>query len=367
MELKTLEYKSALPGNSDAEKKEFLADVSSFANASGGDIVYGISEGRAASRIELTGLTSIDPDAEVQRLESSIRNGIQPRIPGLHIRPVPLGDDKIALVLRCPRSWMAPHRVTYGGHDKFYGRGSNGKYPLDVSELRGAFVGSETATQRIRAFREERVAAIVAGETPVPMLANPQVILHMIPLNAFAVKEPYDLEILMRKPAELRPIASMGLDVRYNMDGILAYAIAGDDACHSYVQFYRSGIVEAVESRMLQPRKEARYIPGGYESEVVEAASLYMQRLREMGVSLPIIVVVTLAGVKNYRMGLKQRFYSKTFAVDRDILLLPDVLVDQYDAEAPAFLRQVFDAVWNACGHPRSLNYDTKGKWITQR
>jgi len=41
-ESKTLEYKQELPGPKDDDKREFLADVSSFANASGGDIIYGI-------------------------------------------------------------------------------------------------------------------------------------------------------------------------------------------------------------------------------------------------------------------------------------------------------------------------------------
>lgn len=44
LEGKTIEYKQSLPGNSDSERKEFLADVSSFANASGGDLIYGIVE-----------------------------------------------------------------------------------------------------------------------------------------------------------------------------------------------------------------------------------------------------------------------------------------------------------------------------------
>ena len=35
-EIKTLEYKRSLPGRSDEEKKEFLADASSFANPAGG-------------------------------------------------------------------------------------------------------------------------------------------------------------------------------------------------------------------------------------------------------------------------------------------------------------------------------------------
>ena len=43
-ENKTLEYKQKLPTNDDAGKKEFLADVSSFANASGGDLIFGVTE-----------------------------------------------------------------------------------------------------------------------------------------------------------------------------------------------------------------------------------------------------------------------------------------------------------------------------------
>lgn len=35
LEGKTIEYKKLLPTNSDADRKEFLADISSFANASG--------------------------------------------------------------------------------------------------------------------------------------------------------------------------------------------------------------------------------------------------------------------------------------------------------------------------------------------
>ncbi len=45
-ENKTLEYKQSLPGNLDADKKEFLSDISSFSNASGGDLIFGITEDR---------------------------------------------------------------------------------------------------------------------------------------------------------------------------------------------------------------------------------------------------------------------------------------------------------------------------------
>jgi predicted HTH transcriptional regulator len=42
-ESRTLEYKQTLKIGSDGDKKEFLADVSAFANTDGGDIIYGLS------------------------------------------------------------------------------------------------------------------------------------------------------------------------------------------------------------------------------------------------------------------------------------------------------------------------------------
>jgi len=45
-ERRTLEYKRELPGNKDSDKNEFLADVSSFANAIGGDLLFGVDEKR---------------------------------------------------------------------------------------------------------------------------------------------------------------------------------------------------------------------------------------------------------------------------------------------------------------------------------
>src|SRR5215471_17078845 len=41
---KEIDYKRLLPGKSDADRREFLYDVSSFANTSGGYLIFGIEE-----------------------------------------------------------------------------------------------------------------------------------------------------------------------------------------------------------------------------------------------------------------------------------------------------------------------------------
>src|SRR5438270_6119671 len=167
-ERKTIEYKESLPGNADGDKKEFLADVSSFANASGGDLIFGIRE-QSGVPIELSGLDLSDVDAEILRLESCIQTGITPRLFRIvETHPVALpSKQRCAIIIRIRKSWTAPHMVTFKNDSKFFSRDSRGKHQLDVSELRSAFLLPETAAERIRNFRAERISNVIAGETPV--------------------------------------------------------------------------------------------------------------------------------------------------------------------------------------------------------
>jgi predicted HTH transcriptional regulator len=61
------EYKLDLYGTSDADKKEFLKDASSFANTAGGHIVVGVKEDQGLP-IDFPGI-STNPDEEKLRLE----------------------------------------------------------------------------------------------------------------------------------------------------------------------------------------------------------------------------------------------------------------------------------------------------------
>src|SRR4051812_41318824 len=75
---RTLDFKRDLPGGSDADKKEFLADVSSFANTNGGDLILGVDE-KAGVASKIVGVSASDVDAETLRLEQIILSGLDPR------------------------------------------------------------------------------------------------------------------------------------------------------------------------------------------------------------------------------------------------------------------------------------------------
>lgn len=366
-ERKTTEYKQTLLGNSDKEKKEFLADVSSFANASGGEIIYGIVEDKEAGMPKsLEGLSIGNVDQEILRLENIIRTGVQPRIPSLSISPpIPLRNSKVALVIRVSKSWNSPHRVIYGGHDKFYSRSSNGKYPLDVAELRTAFNLSETITERIRNFRQDRISKILANETPIPLYENAKIVLHLIPIISFNPAQTYDISKVASHPESMPPIRSGGY-YRYNLDGFLTYSQDQEGKSRSYVQLFKNGIIEAVEAFLLRPRGARPTIPSiTFEKELIKSFADYLYTLKTLGVEPPIFIFLNLLGVKGYSMGIDTWKYDidEVYTIDRDIMLLPEVTIESYDNVPEKVLKPCFDSIWNACGFSRSLNYNDKGEW----
>src|SRR5438105_1567548 len=76
----TIEYKQELPQASDAGKKEFLRDVSAFANASGGLMLFGIAtrrDGNTDTGVpdRIIGLPGLNADEAQRRWGDTMRTG----------------------------------------------------------------------------------------------------------------------------------------------------------------------------------------------------------------------------------------------------------------------------------------------------
>lgn len=294
-----IDYKLTLPGTTNDAKKEFLDDVSSFANASGGDIVFGVDES-AGVPTDLQGLSD-NLDEAMLRIESSIRDGIAPRIQGVASKPVPFSNGTQALVLRVPRSLSRPHVIVYKNHWKFYTRSSNGKHQMDIDEVRAAFVGSEALADRIRAFRLERVELAASGGVPVPTAGGASVMLHVLPLSAFDSLAPAEIDLEAGLRSNIRPPGSGG-SPRYNFDGIVTEG-RGEDGIEAYVQLFRTG---GIEGATTQPFG----VEGGrpaiaidlLERDMVEALDSYLGLQQRLGLEPPILVMLSLLGVRGYEI-----------------------------------------------------------------
>ena len=245
-ESRSLEFKAKLVWASDSDKREFLADVSAFANSGGGDLVFGIQDNNGAASA-VVGLDSFDPDGDTLKMESVIRDGIAPLIIGTRLWSVALKNGRRVVVLRVPNSLNRPHMVVLKNWSRFYSRNSAGKYQLDVHELRSAFVASEAVTERVRQFRVERIDAILQGNTPVRLSGRSYMCIHMLPISAFDPSFSFDIGTPREQQEQLPPIRARGWNPSVNFDGLLFENPARTGDARGYAQLFRNGIVEAVD------------------------------------------------------------------------------------------------------------------------
>jgi hypothetical protein len=376
-EIKTLEYKQILPSGSEKDKHEFLADVSSFGNSSGGDIIYGIKEkvidgkktGQAEKVLPLTDTTANDAQL---RLENMIRTGIEPRLP-IQIKTIDgYGQDgkDFVILVRIPQSFASPHMIK--SSSRFYCRNSAGKYQLDVQEIRNAFLATDSQAERIRDFLHDRLAKIMADETPSRMFKPYRLVLHLIPLTSFLNQRRIDLTDENSLVSLIKPIATDNYNYNYNFDGFVTCSNDGQTGlCYSYCQIFFDGTIETVNSMILRTatgdypeNAQKGFIPGTYfESIIIEAIKKYSQSYKRLGIEVPVIVSMALLDCKGTHFNTD--FYDgiSSQSLDRNLALFPNIQIWNFDAEVSKVMKPIFDAVWNAFGYPRSFNYTENGLW----
>ena len=372
-ESKSLEYKQALQYSTDDQKREFLSDLTAFANTDGGDLVLGIGEegGVAAN---LVGLNNLNPDDAAGKIENLLRDFVQPRIIGTQIRSILLGSGKHALVVRVPRSFSAPHMVKHSGVSRFCGRNSNGKYDLDVHELRLAFNAGEAYAERLRSFRLDRINRLVSGEVPVPLSGSHLTVLHILPLDAVRREGRLQTEELRKanQNSRLMPMNSGGWGDSFNFDGLIVKSSGNEGKSNAYVQLFRKGFLEAVETQLLEPRQlvagrpKAKIIPSTYwERKILEALPRYLEALSSIGIPPPYSLSLSLLDVRDFRMYVEPSHFVHydDAPINRDHLLTEEVLMESVDEPADKLLRPLFDQVWNACGRAGSISYNEEGRW----
>lgn len=367
-ESRTLDYKLEVHLPTDAGNKEFLRDISAFANTVGGYLIYGISEAEGMP-VGIKGVEVDDFDKMKLRFENLLRTGVDPPIRGVDFVAVEVRDSKKAVVVKIPKSIARPHAVKIKKHFRFYGRNSSGVYPLEVDDLRQAFLASETLAIRIRNFRAERLSQIAVGETPIPLIKGAKIVLHLIPVSAFELGTKYDLTRV--SSIGFPPIYASGWSHRVNFDGLVTYMDVPEEGyAYNYTQIFQNGIIEAVDALLLQRREEGGLgIPSvAYETKLVEALNTYLTICWKLSVDLPIWICLSLVGVKDYVMWANQRlFLRKVHPIDRNELVIPEIQVEHRDVSSARILKPAFDSIWNACGYQCSLNYDENGNWKLQK
>lgn len=366
-----LDFKRTLPNlGAEKAKSDLLDDVSAFANGRGGCIVYGIRE-KDGVAAEIVGVGEQNFDRLKLRIEELVRSHIYPRIaPQLAFRAVEVGG-KAVFILYARQSWRKPHMVSFPrGNDRFKVRTAAGNRSMDVDELRAAFLGGAGVEGQIRAFRSERLSKIVSGDTPYPLIESPIHALHVVPYSAFdptAILDASEFEGLLN---EFYSVHFGMADHRHNLDGFVMAHGTDVTARVGYAQLFRSGVLEFVSASFTDVREEIfRLFPLLVERNSFIWTEKALSVQRGLGIDPPVFVSVSLLGVRGCRLsvGAEHGFmFPERRVVDRDDLLLDPVVVESFDQDPKKFLQATMDAVWQAAGWSRSLNYKD-GNWTPRR
>jgi len=344
-----LEFKRDLPGGKDDEVKEFLADVSSLANAQGGDLLFGILD-NAGVASEVSGVGASDVDAAILRLENICRDGLEPRVNGIKTRWVPVRATGV-IVMRVPASFAAPHRIRFKNSGRFFTRNSRGKYEMDTHELRSAFTESDALPKRFRSLHEEAVAGADGKDVPYPIEAAPRAIVSISPVTFF--RERRDLDI---RPEQAVMFVKPSGSVFWmeTLEGALVHAPPSDKgAVRAYALTHRTGRLDAAWTvggvRQGLHGDEMKLVwPKSFEEGLLDMGTAIAAKLAPFGIEDPWVVSSSVSGTEGFRLTAGDGYATKP--AWRDFARLPDLIVETFTNET---LLPVFKAFWLLFGERR--------------
>ncbi|WP_242480033.1 toll/interleukin-1 receptor domain-containing protein [Bacillus cereus group sp. N21] len=213
-----------------------------------------------------------------------------------------------------------------------------------------------------------RLNEIERGNSLPKVTNGSKLIVHLVPVEAVTTSNTYSIKDLEQR-TNLVPFLTREWDGSINKHGFYTHSGShfNDDGNPSgYVQFFKNGIIESVDTELLSKRYE-KYIPGiSFEQEILHLIdSKYKLALKKLGIKLPFAISITLTDVEDYYISMNPKLSNGKIG-DR-VLKLPSAVVNSWEDNLGKALRPSFDYLWNNCGVAESPNYDAEGNWRPYR
>ncbi len=347
----TIEYKRDLQIYSEKETKEFLADVSSFANANGGTIFYGIDEQDGLVGIEIQEL-----DTFRLRVQQKIEDGILPR-PGFKIKFLETSENKYIFIIQVHKSFSGPHAVK--SSDQYYYRSDAGKRRMDHFQLKNAFLQSNALKEEIEKFCNRKVSEILLKETPVQLSDEAVVAMFLIPINYWNDEIIFDPAKLKDRSSGFQIMDYGSGQIERNFDGFIA---SGHNK--GYLQLFRNGTILSVSSSITTHEADLKkHIPTTLlQGEIHQAFKRGLHLYKNIEIQPPFLGILFLIGAQNYfpPPAVIRDFRGK--ALGREVIRFPEVYVTEYPEAFVVYTRKWFDFLWQGFGLDKCPDISDDGK-----
>ncbi|WP_434403382.1 AlbA family DNA-binding domain-containing protein [Sphingobium sp. DN12] len=338
----TLDFKEAFPPGDHKGVRDFLADVTAFANTDGGDIIVGLREDKNGTAQEIVGIDKAGLDEGLRRIDDQLRSCIDPRVPLFRVQEIAWRGDKVVLIMRVGASLIAPHRVVYEKSSRFYRRANRGNFEMSTAEIRQAFAASADLPEKVRDLHHKAVVAIGGKDMPCRIHDRPTLIVTVAPLSV--LRKARDVRIT-RDNAVMPPDPMGGIDWIVGLDGLIVIANREEQGARAWSVNHRRGYLDfawaigrlADGQKIIWPKYVVDHLPGAVRSTTTI--------LRSVGVEGPWIVMASVTGLKDFRLIMSDHHW--TDAAWQDSAYLGEIIDDAMSEDS---LQPLVEGFWRLFG-----------------
>jgi len=370
----TLDYKKELKLSTSSDKKEFLADISSFNNTNGGVIIYGLQEEKDQYNKNkgipesITPLAGINEDQTKQQIEQLVADGLSPKLTSLKFEFISHGNG-VVIVIGIPNNFGLPRMIVHSGSNKFYKRRNTGRYLLDVYELSDEFLKSGNMKERFDAKHESRVSKVRAINLMRNVSKERFALISIFPVDSMNLR----LDLKDRKITELikeklRPIGASLWSDTYNLEGFFVfsegyYSDEEGRKIYSYVQVFRDGVIEFYTSRLhfynTRPTGSKWVFLGhGFEKTIDEIIHGAFSFYSAIDIENTFYVKVSVVGLEGTKIVNDNDSFFRGGLIDRRSVTLPGYLIDLDNYEE--VILDIKDTMWQCGGQAKSISRELK-------
>lgn len=73
-----------------------------------------------------------------------------------------------------------------------------------------------------------------------------------------------------------------------------------------------------------------------------------------IGISAPLIIVCSILNAQGFTIPTRE-WYNILGKIDRDILLIDNLYIENFDGKIKKILKSIFDSIYNTCGYKRCI------------
>jgi hypothetical protein len=221
--------------------------------------------------------------------------------------------------------------------------------------------------EQARQFSEARLNMISRRQGPAASLSSEKLIcIHIVPAAATSSENTFAVNELDTREAFLPPFGSTGFNTEFNGEGLLRVAPDSAGKNWSYLQVFRNGTIESVNSQMLVGRGREHGLPapafcrllGMFLSDVIRF-------FQAVNIPPPVCILLTVVGVKDTPLLVEANPGYHVCGFDRDVIRLPEIVLDDFatNPDPKRLLRPPLDVLWQHAGLDSCPYFLPDGTW----